>query len=690
MNERQFLSRVRLRLLLVGLLAVLWILAIGARLLYLQVVARDSLRARAELQQQHTLGVDSTRGTIYDRHGRELAISAEVQSVYAVPTRFNERKAIAAAKKLSRCFDLREKTIMDRLLSDRSFVWLRRKARLGEVECVRKLDLDGVDFLPESRRFYPKRQVAAHILGYVGMDNEGMSGVEYALEEQIRGTPGRRMIWTDARKRVMASRVDRPSKPGQAVYLTIDENLQLIIEDELNRALDDSGALGGIAIIMKPETGEIRAMASAPAFNPNRYGDFPASFWRNRAVTDAYEPGSTFKIITAAAALEEQVTSEDERIDCGLGAIPVGNRLIRDHQSFDVLTFREVLEKSSNVGMIRVGQRLGKKRLERYIRAFGFGETTGIELRGESRGILRPSSSWGPVTLASISFGQEIAVTPLQMIVAANVIASSGYLMRPRLLLAFAENDGLVQRELVPARVRRVFSAQTADRLTKILTGVVERGTGRRAAVEGFLVAGKTGTAQKAVAGGYSKTDYVASFVGFVPAERPELTGLVILDSPHGDHSGARAAAVFSRIMERALRYLGVTGELGSTIQIRRDWPTLPRPRRATGLDISDGLTRVPNVVGLGARDAVREILARGLTPELVGTGWIFKQRPAPGTLVAPGETCRLILGPSGSSREQFLSAELDDVMTIVRPENKVPVLTLGDAMEGLDLELQQ
>ena len=689
MSEGRFLSRVRLRLLLLGLLAVLWILAIGTRLVYLQVVARDSLRERAELQQQHTLRVDSTRGTIYDRHGRELAMSAEMQSVYAVPTRFDEPRASAAAKKLSRCFGVRETTVRDRLRSDRSFVWLRRKARPSEVRCVRELDLDGVDFLPESRRFYPKRQVVAHVLGYVGMDNEGMSGVEYALEEQIRGVPGRRMIWTDARKRVMASRVDRASEPGRAVYLTIDENLQLIVEDELAQALDHSGASGGIAIVMKPQTGEILAMAAAPSFNPNRYGDYPASSWRNRAVTDAYEPGSTFKIVTAAAALEEQVTSEDERIDCGRGAITVGERLIRDHRSFDVLTFREVLEKSSNVGMIRVGQRLGKERLERYIRAFGFGETTGVELRGESRGILRASGSWGPVTLASISFGQEIAVTPLQMIVAANAIASSGYLMRPRLLLAVAESDGSVRRQLEPEPVRRVFSARTAERLTELLTGVVERGTGQRARVAGFPVAGKTGTAQKAVAGGYSKTDYIASFVGFVPAERPELTGLVILDSPRGDHSGARAAAVFGRIMKRALRHLGVPRELGPAIRVRRQWPTPPPPRRATALVVSDGPPRAPDAVGLGARDAVRELLARGLVPELVGTGWVLEQHPEPGVLVEPGHTCRLVLGPRHSPREQLPGTEVDSAVTVARREAGASALVLGTATDRFGTELQ-
>ncbi|MFQ5791520.1 MAG: peptidoglycan D,D-transpeptidase FtsI family protein, partial [Acidobacteriota bacterium] len=526
-------SRVHLRLVLFGLASSLWVSALVARLVYLQVVARASLQERAELQQQHTLKLDPIRGAIFDRQGRELAVSVDVESVYAVPMAIKDPEATARA--LASCLGGQPTQLAARLGSRKQFLWVKRKVDPGAADCVRSLGLSGVSFLPAKRRFYPKRNLAAHVLGYVGMDNEGMSGVEYALESEIRGTPGRRIIWTDARKRRAASRVEEPPLPGGTVHLTLDQTLQHITETELVRAVEASHAVMGIAILMQPETGEILAMAASPTFNPNCYGAYPDSSWRNRAVTDAYEPGSTFKVVTAAAALEEGVVNEEERIDCGRGVIRVGERLIRDHQAFDVLTFREVVERSSNVGMIRIGQRLGKDRLGRFIRAFGFGAVTGVELPAESPGIVRDFSRWGPVTLASISFGQEIAVTPLQMIAGMNVIAASGYLMRPRLLKEIRSPRGEVLERFEPEPVRRVISHRTALRMRKILVGVVERGTGKGAAIPGYRLAGKTGTAQKASRhGGYSTTDFVASFVGFAPADRPQLTGLVLLDSPAG------------------------------------------------------------------------------------------------------------------------------------------------------------
>jgi cell division protein FtsI/penicillin-binding protein 2 len=531
-----------------------------------------------------------------------------------------------------------------------------------------------VNFLPENRRFYPKRAVASHVLGYVGMDNEGMSGVEYALEDDIRGEPGRQIIWTDARRRRAASRVEKRPLAGRDVYLTIDETLQHIAESSLERAVRESGAKRAMAILMRPETGEILALAAVPFFNPNRYQDYPAGHWRNRAVTDVYEPGSTFKIITAAAALEEGVVSEEERIDCGRGLIQVGSDAIRDHKVFDVLTFREVLHFSSNVGMIRISQRLGKERMENYIHAFGFGESTKVDLPAESRGILRPASQWGPRTLASIAFGQEIGVTPLQMVTAVNAIAASGYLMRPQLLREIRSPDGDVLLRFEPEPVRRVVSRETASRLTEILVDVVRRGTGVRADVAGFTVAGKTGTAQKAApGGGYSKTDYVASFAGFVPARKPELTALILLDSPTGDHTGARAAAVFADVIEPSLHYLGVSPErgLGATPIVAR-WPkqaplsTKPLPERRdwnpvsrnVGRSIPNGL-RVPALYGLPARDAVARAIGMRLVPTLVGSGWVVGQEPTVGRFVSPGTRVTLILGPRGATR-------FDDAVQVV------------------------
>ncbi len=679
MSESRTLTQFQMRLLFLGFTTSLCVLAVGGRLFYLTVSMRDTLQERAELQHQHTLKLDPRRGTIRDRNGHQLATSVEVESVYAVPKAFSGASIEQAATVLASCLSLPRDKIAARLDGDKSFSWLERKANPRTVDCVRDLNLASVGFVAETRRFYPKRSLASQVLGYVGIDNEGMSGVEYALEEEIRGEPGRRIIWSVAKNRRAASRVEARSHAGRSAYLTIDENLQYIAETELGAAIRQSGSKSGIALVMRPRTGELLAMASFPSFNPNRYGDYPASHWRMRAVTDVYEPGSTFKIVAAAAALEENVTNEDERIDCGRGMIQVGSRVIRDSHYFDVLTFREVVEKSSNVGMIRIGQRLGKDRLEHYVHAFGFGAPSGVELPGESRGILRPAERWGPATLASISFGQEIGVTPLQMVTAANVVATSGYLMRPRLLLGFGNTDGRLVASFTPEPVRRVVKEETAIRLKELLVGVVERGTGQRARIEGYRVAGKTGTAQKAVRGGYSKTDYIASFVGFAPADTPELTALVILDSPTGDHSGARAAAVFARIVKRSLRYLGVAPEAEPPLRIAKFWPQSRsivgawEPRLAEGrerpqsvgahrvgglggrpgqpLGASEPMGRaaredgVPDVLGLPARDALARFVSHGEVPEIVGTGNVLEQYPMPGMGVEPGTRARLYLG---------------------------------------------
>ncbi|GMR22459.1 MAG: penicillin-binding protein [Acidobacteriota bacterium] len=701
------LTQFQMRLLFLGLLTSMWVLAVGGRLFYLTVSMRDTLQERAELQHQHTLKLDPRRGTIRDRNGYELATSVEVESVFAVPKALSGARLEQTATALASCLSLPRDKIAARLAGDKSFAWLERKANPRTVDCVRDLSLASVGFLAESRRFYPKRSLASQVLGYVGIDNEGMSGVEYSLEEEIRGEPGRRIIWTDARNRRAASRVEARSRAGRSAYLTIDENLQYIAETELGAAIRESRSKSGIALVMRPRTGELLAMASFPSFNPNRYGDYPASHWRNRAVTDVYEPGSTFKIVAAAAALEENVTNEDERIDCGRGMIQVGSRVIRDSHYFDVLTFREVVEKSSNVGMIRIGQRLGKDRLEHYVHAFGFGAPSGIELPGESRGILRAASRWGPVTLASISFGQEIGVTALQMVTAANVVATSGYLMRPRLLLGFGDTDGRLVASFTPEPVRRVIQQDTSRRLKELLVGVVERGTGKRARIEGYRVAGKTGTAQKAVRGGYSKTDYIASFVGFAPADTPELTALVILDSPTGDHSGSRAAAVFARIVKRSLRYLGVAPQTEAPLRVAKLWPQSRPIMEARELRLAEGRKRpqsfgaqrvggraregnasgpagragdgVPDVFGLPARDALARFVSRGVVPEIVGTGNVFEQYPKPGKRVEPGTRARLYLGVHPATPLE--------TVPLLRPSGPVTIAGLRVLNSGLNSE---
>jgi cell division protein FtsI (penicillin-binding protein 3) len=635
--------------LLLGLSTSLAVAAVALRLSYLTIVAREEYESRGLVQSQQRLKLDARRGTIHDRNGRPLAESVEVDSLYAVPSAFTEERAQKVAGALARCLGIPRRRVLTRLQGKKDFVWLERKASPETTRCIDALNVGGIHSVAESRRFYPKRRLASHVVGYVGIDNQGMAGVEYALEERIKGEPGSRVIWSDALKRRAGTRVEKRSAPGESLYLTLDENLQYVAESELSAAVRESRSRSGIAILMRPATGEILAMALFPSFNPNRFGDSPASHWRNRSVTDVYEPGSTFKIVVAAAALEEGVTTEDERIDCGQGGIQVADRYIRDHRPFDVLSFRDVVAQSSNVGMIRIGQRLGKTRLEAYVRAFGFGEPTGVELPGESRGILRPAERWGPVTAASISFGQEVSVTPLQMVTAANAIASSGYLMRPRLVLGFSGRDGALVPTLAPEPARRVMSEETARRMRDILVVVVENGTGRNAALRGYRVAGKTGTAQKAVPGGYSKTDFIASFVGFAPAYRPELTALVVLDSPEGDHSGSRAAAVFARIAERSLTYLGVPRDEEEVVRFAKVWPqTAPilALEVAAVRGAADSSAAAPDVLGLSARDGLARFVASGLVPKLEGTGFVVEQSPPASGWLEPGVEARLVLGP--------------------------------------------
>ena len=647
------LTRVRVRLLLLGLLTSLAIVAVALRLSYLTIVAKEEYESRGLVQYQQRFQLDARRGTIHDRNGRPLAESGEVDSLYAVPSAFTAAGAQEAAGPIARCLGIPRRRVFTRLSGEKDFVWLERKASPEAVRCIDALDIGGVHSVPESRRFYPKRRLASQVVGYVGMDNVGMGGVEYTLEQRIKGEPGSRVIWSDALKRRAGTRVEKRSLPGDSVYLTLDENLQYIAETELSAAVRESRSRSGIAIVMRSSTGEILAMASFPSFNPNRFGDAQEFQRRSRSVTDVYEPGSTFKIVGASAALEEGVTSEGERIDCGEGLIQVADRTIRDHRPFDVLTFREVVTQSSNIGMIRIGQRLGKSRLEAYVKAFGFGELTGVELPGESRGILRSADRWGPSTAASIAFGQEVSVTPLQMVTAANVIAASGYLMRPRIVLGISGSDGALVPALSPEPVRRVVSEGTARRMTDILIEVVEKGTGKNAAVPGYRVAGKTGTAQKAVPGGYSKTDFIASFVGFAPASRPEVTALVLLDSPHGDHSGSRAAAVFARIVERVLVHQGVPRDEEVIVRFAKVWPQtspiLPEGAAAIREASFSGPTgkSAPDVLGLSARDALARFVASGLVPEIEGSGFVVAQSPVAGLWLEPGIEAFLVLAPA-------------------------------------------
>ena len=646
---------VRLRLMLVTLSACLWVLVIMVRLVQLQVLGRAFFERQAARQSERTINLDPRRGAIVDRNGHPLAVSVDAESIYAVPQDIEDAAGTAAA--LGRALSLdaaARKDLQAQLEKTRAFVWVRRKVDPAVAREVRALQLDGIGFLTENRRYYPQRELAAHVIGYVGLDNTGMSGVEYSFESAIRGNAAKVLIRTDARRRAF-EHTEKPSTDGHTVVLTIDESIQHVVEKELERSVQETGSVAGVAVVMDPRTGEILALANRPTFNPNKFGAYPSSRWRNRAVADAYEPGSMFKIITAAAGLEEKVVDPDEVIDCGHGFLEVAGIRINDHKVFDSLSFRDVMAKSSDVGVARVAQRLGRDNFSRYIRHFGFGTATGVELPGESGGLLRPPNRWSALSLPTLSFGQEIGVTALQMTAAVAAVANGGYLMKPTIVRQIEDSDGRVVRAGRPVAVRRVLDAATASTLTEILRGVVVKGTGHRAAIAGYAVAGKTGTAQKVEPGGkYSMVDHVASFVGFVPASRPALVVLVSLDTPKGpaNEGGDVAAPLFARIAEPALRRLAVPPDDPDRVlrarALRSENVHLaaydPSASTPSGTSPSEPGS-MPDLRGASAREGATSAARLGLIVELRGSGRVVKQVPEPGTAVEAGMTCVLQLG---------------------------------------------
>jgi cell division protein FtsI (penicillin-binding protein 3) len=650
--------RTRLRLMLLALSVSLWALVIGIRLVHLQVLGREFFEQQGARQSERTLNLDPRRGPILDRAGRPLAVSVDAESLYAVPQDVVDAPATTQA--LARALSLdaagRRDVLVKLQQRSKAFVWIQRKVDPGTTRHVRELQLEGIGFLTEHRRYYPQRELAAHVLGWVNLDNEGMSGVEHALEKDIRGRAAKVVVHTDARRRPVAQ-TERPSTDGAAVTLTIDEGVQHIAERELERSMAETQAQAGTLVVVEPFSGEILAMAGRPAFNPNRYNAYASSRWRNRAVSDAFEPGSIFKIVTAAAGIQENVVAPGELIDCGNGRIEIAGTVINDHAVFDRLSFTETVTRSSDIGMIRVAQRLGRENLARYVRDFGFGAPSGIELPGESAGLVRPTTRWSALSLPSLSFGQEIGVTALQITMAAAAVANGGYLMKPLVVKRVEDDQGRVIRETKPVVVRRVLEPETVDTLTTILREVVSAGTGQRAAVPGYVVAGKTGTAQKVDATGrYSMVDHVASFVGWAPAAHPALVVLASLDTPRGPNNqgGDVAAPLFARVAEGALRVLAVPPD--DDARVLRAVAVIPesltpvayRPRAESRPQIAppaDDPGLMPDLRGQPAREAAIAAARRGLVVELRGSGQVIAQTPEPGAEIESGLTCLLTLG---------------------------------------------
>lgn len=654
---------------------LLWSCGIEARLVYLQVYRRAELSARAERQQMRTVTAPAKRGEILDRHGHVLAYSVDAASVYAVPSEIEDPSAVvdALCRVFGDCTRTDRQDLVERLSRRKPFAYVRRQITPDQVKRIADLQLQGIGFVNENRRFYPNKYLAANVLGYVGLDSTGLAGIESSYDSLIKGKPGTVLVQTDA-KRHAFSRIERPPTEGAALELTIDEYLQHVAERELKAGVDWAGAEGGSAIVMDPTTGEILAMANYPTFNPNVYGEFKDDQRRNRAIQDLYEPGSTFKIVTASAALQEKVFTPESPIDTNPGYIRFGSRIIDEdkHHNYGLQTLKGVIVHSSNVGAIKIGLRVGAERMSDYVKRFGFGHSESPDFQGESPGIVTPASKLSDGALASMSMGYQVAVTPLQMVTAAAVVANGGELVVPRIVRAVIRGQ---ERQLVPHKVvRRVITPDVAAELTDIMEGVVTDGTGKLSQVAGYTVAGKTGTAHKVENRRYSPTDYNVSFVGFVPSRKPAFAIVVVVDSPHkvAPYGGSVSAPIFKKIAEAALRYDAVAPTINPEPPIlvaRHDdtheeptsGPVQPSsimtvpPQRADGLGIQADGTGVaptfPDLTGLSARDALRALSRLGVTARLHGTGLVTSQQPAPGTPIESDLTVTVWLDRQASVR---------------------------------------
>ncbi|MEQ1794804.1 MAG: penicillin-binding protein 2 [Nitrospira sp.] len=534
------------------------------RLVNLQVLQAAELTAKADRQHQKTVSLEGARGTIVDRHGKVLAMNMEVPSVFGIPTSLES--PAKTARSLSPVLRVRTDELEKKLRQDRSFVWLARKLDPEQGHRLEHMPMEGIGLVMEGRRFYPKGPLLAHVLGFAGMDGEGLEGIERRYESQLHGEKRVAILQRDAMGRTVFPKGQAEQSPaaGHSLVITIDEVIQYIAEKELEEAVTKARAKSGTVIVLDPQTGAVLALAISPRFDPNAVASLTADRWRNRALTDAYEPGSTMKALVAAAALEEKVMKPGTMVHGENGRMTIANTVIHDHEKLGWMTFAQVIQKSSNIGAAKTGMALGDQRLYRYLQAFGFGQKTEIDLPGEAGGLVKHPKEWGRRSLASISMGQEIGVTPIQMVSAVAALANGGVLMKPYVVSEVRDAQGKSLRQFLPQVKRRVVSPETARTVTSILEGVVTDGTGTKAAIPGFRVAGKTGTAQKIDprTGAYSSTLFVGSFVGFVPADNPRLAMIVVIDEPQGESWGGTVAApVFRRVGEQVLNYLGVSSD---------------------------------------------------------------------------------------------------------------------------------
>jgi cell division protein FtsI (penicillin-binding protein 3) len=643
----------RIRVLVLAALLAVAFGGVAARLAHLQIVRHGELAALAERQYSRTVVLHPKRGPIVDRHGVPLAVSGPAASLFVQPRYVGDPVRVAA--RLAPILQMPAAEIHPTLVSSRSFTWLRRRLPPALAERVQALREPGLGLVDEPLRLYPNRELAAHVVGFEGVDG-GLEGIERAWERALAGAPGRAIVGRDALGREVASQVElKPPVPGHGVMLTIDANIQHVAERELDAAWRRTRAMAGMVVVLDPRTGDVLAVAIRPTFNPNAFLDVPSrDVWRNRAITDPFEPGSTFKVVLAAAALEEGIVRPEDRIYAENGSITIARTTIHDWKKYGWLTFAEVLQNSSNVGSIKVGLALGPSRYHRYLTGFGFGQATGVGLPGESRGLLREPARWSALSLPTMSIGQEISVTALQLAAAVGAVANGGTLMRPRLVRSVFDDHGREIRTIAPLAVRQVVSPRTARELTRLLVQVVDGGTGRKATIPGYEVAGKTGTAQKSdpTTRRYSHAPGVLSFVGFAPADAPRFVMLVLLDEPKTDRWGSEAAApIFAAIGGEILRYLGVPPRDTPPVQIVTGpddaTPSLPVRLVSTASELGEeGTPRVPDLRDQPLRQALATLAPLRVRVEVRGRGVVVRQTPAPGAALPAGTPVRLVLAP--------------------------------------------
>lgn len=669
------------RALLVAAFIGFWMLLIVARLVHLQLSQHNLLADRARQQQQNAIDTGAQRGELLDRQERQLARSVQTVSLFLDPFGLDPASLECTAAELSRALGLNytelAKEFHEAQADKRRFIWVARRLDADKAAHITALELPGLHARLEPKRFYPNGSLASHVLGYVGLDGQGLGGVEQVYNAKIAGEPGRLFLERDAAG-IPYESFEIASKPGQTVVLTIDQSIQYLAEQALSAAVQRSRAKSGTVIVLDPRSGEILALANAPTFDPNNVSATTAETRSNWALQNIYEPGSTFKIVAFSAALEKKLARPEDRIDCQMGAITVAGRVVHDHHPFGSLTISEALEKSSNVAAIKLGIRVGDETMYDFIRRYGFGSKTGIELPGETVGIVRKVERWQASSIGSIAIGQEIGVTPVQMVAAFGAIANDGIRIAPHLVREVRNAEGAVVYRAQPEQ-QRVVSAETATALRGMLEGVTLVGTAKKAQLDGYSAAGKTGTAQKIDprTRSYSATKFVGSFVGFAPVSNPQVVIIVVIDEPGGAyHGGDVAAPVFREVAEQILPGLDVMPDIEtkSAPQLVAEVKETPEQaakkqeeqarseeeRRATlpTVDSNGGgggeivyaiatkkAMLMPDLRGRSVRDVARTCAQLGLQVEARGEGRVFKQNPSAGTEVNTGQTIYVDFG---------------------------------------------